>query len=175
MGKGINDLRHERLRLWEDRHGMEREMTSIVQEAHFRVLRERAPQRYRGGVDPNFIAAEENAHIADPFAQEAFAGKSILQGGVRLPATLDTPVAFAPSAGDLFSSGAEARMDSARAPPKQWESFGGDVVQRPGGVIDSGGAGFGLSGLDAPQGQGGGITEWAGRMQEFRSNGRDLP
>jgi len=47
--KGINDLRHERLRLWEERHEMERQMTSIVQEAHFRVLRERAPQRYRGG------------------------------------------------------------------------------------------------------------------------------
>merc|ERR1719197_272001 len=46
--KGINDLRHERLRLWEERHEMERQMTSIVQEAHFRALKERAPQgRYR--------------------------------------------------------------------------------------------------------------------------------
>jgi len=172
--KGINDLRHERLRLWEERHEMERQMTSIVQEAHFRVLRERTSQRYRGGVDPSFIAAEENAHIADPFAQDALGGKSILSGGVRLPATLDTPVAFAPSVGDLFSSAADARMDSARrAPPKQWTSFGGDVAGRPGGVVDSGGAGFGLSGLEAANGHAGGITEWAGRLQEYRSQGSE--
>lgn len=171
--KGINDLRHERLRLWEQRHETERQMTGIVQEAHFRVLRDRAPQRYRGGVDPSVMAAEENAHIMDPFAQDALAGKSVLSGGVRLPATLDTPAAFAPSVGDLFSAGADARTDSARrAPPKQWTSFGGDVVQRPGGVVDSGGAGFGLSGLEA-DGHGGGITEWAGRLQEYRSSGSE--
>jgi len=167
--KGINDLRHERLRLWEERHGMEREMTNIVQEAHFRVLKDRAPQRYRGGVDPSFIAAEENAHIEDPFAQEAVAGKSILSGGVRVPATLDTPVAFATAPGDHFSAAADGRKE----PParQQWVSFAGDAVQSGSGVVDSGGAGFGLSGLEAASAPGAGVTEWAGKLQDYRSGG----
>jgi len=168
--KGINDLRHERLRLWEERHGMEREMTNIVQEAHFRVLQERSTQRYRGGVDPNIIAAEENAHIADPFAQEAVAGKSILLGGVRVPATLDTPAAFSSTAGEIFNSEPSGRKELANR--KHWKSFAGDAVQNGSSVVDSGGVGFGLSALETPSGHGTGITEWAGRMQEYRTGGQ---
>jgi len=167
--KGINDLRHERLRLWEERHGMEQQMTSIVQEAHFRMLKERGTQRYRGGVDPNIIAAEENAHMSDPFAQEAVAGKSILSGGVRVPATLDTPTAFASAAGDLFGSEPSGRKETFAR--KEWTRFAGDAAQLGNGVVDSGGAGFGVSSLDTGA-QGGGITEWAGRMEEYRTGGR---
>lgn len=177
--KGINDLRHERLRLWEERHNMEREMTTIVQEAHFKVMQERAPQRYRGGVDPNVILAEENAHIMDPFAHEATVGKSVLAGGVRVPATMDTPAAFAPTAGDFFTWGEQSRKEPAVAQRKPWTSFAGDAVQRGGGVVDSGGAGFGLQGLEAAatggSAGGAGITEWAGRMQEYRSQGSASP
>lgn len=173
--KGINDLRHERLRLWEERHGMEREMTNIVQEAHFRVLKDRTPDKYRAGVDPSVIAAQENAHMADPFAQDAMAGRSILSGGVRVPATLDTPVAFASNAGELFSAGRDRYGADVRKEPstrKNWTSFAGDAVQRGGGgVVDSGGAGFGLSGVDSGANPGGGITEWAGRLQDYRTAG----
>lgn len=167
--KGINDLRHERLRLWEERHGMEREMTIMVQEAHMRMLKDRAPHRYRGGVDPNIIMAEENAHIQDPFAQELTSGKSILLGGVRNPATLDTPVAFDSKAGDVFSWG-EGRKDPSGLQHKPWERFAGDPVQRGQGVVDSAGAGFGLTGRE---GAAGNITEWAGRLQEFRAHSGD--
>jgi len=168
--KGINDLRHERLRLWEERHSMEREMTIMVQEAHMRMLRDRAaPDRYRGGVDPNIIAAEENSHIPDPFAQEFTAGKSVLSGGVRNPATLDTPVAFESKVGDAFSW-SEGRKDPSGVQRKPWAQFAGDAVQRGQGTVDSGGVGFGLNALEANSG---GITEWAGRLQEFRAHSGD--
>jgi len=176
--KGINDLRHDRLRLWEERHNMEREMTQIVQEAHFRVLRERAPQRYRGGVDPNVIAAEENGHILDPFAQDLVAGKSVLVGGVRVQPTLDTPAAFKASGEQLWSSGFGERKENvhSHALPnehrKEWTRFAGDAVQRGGsGVVDSGGAGFGLSAFGTAPAASGAVTEWSGRLQEFRSSG----
>lgn len=167
--KGINDLRHERLRIWEQRHSMEREMTIMVQEAHMRMLKDRAPDRYRGGVDPNIIAAEENSHIPDPFAQEFTAGKSVLAGGVRNPATLDTPVAFDSKAGDSFSW-SEGRKEPRGVQRKPWERFAGDAVQRGQGVVDSGGVGFGLNALEVSAG---GITEWAGRLQEFRAHSGD--
>jgi len=77
--KGINDLRHERLRLWEERHGMEREMTNIVQEAHFRVLKERAPQRYRGGVDPSFIALRRMHTLRTHLRKSQLLGRAYCQ------------------------------------------------------------------------------------------------
>jgi len=173
--KGINDLRHDRLRLWEDRHCMEQEMTTIVQQAHFRMQKDRVSQRYRGGVDPNIIAAEENAHLPDPFAQDALAGKSVLSGGVRVPATLDTPVVFDSKGGDMFTW-KDGRKEAPNAVRKHWQSFSGDAMQRGrSGVVDSAGAGFGITSamqqMEAPTNSG--ITEWAPRLQEYRAHGQD--
>lgn len=173
--KGINDLRQERLRVWEERHRMEREMTTIVQDSHFRLQKEQGSQRYRGGgVDPSIIAAEENAHLPDPFAQDAIVGKSILSGGVRVPATLDTPVAFDSKTDDMFTW-KDGRKEPPGASRKHWTNFSGDAMQRSSsGVVDSGGAGFGMtSAMQAMEGPtNSGITEWAPRLQEYRAHGQ---
>jgi len=79
-------------------------------------------------------------------------------GGVRNPATKDTPVAFEKDSAFRWSAD-EARKDA----PVSWTQFGEQKSEfrgSPDGGVVSGG-----------EERGGGITEWAGRMQEFRSNG----
>jgi len=122
--KGINDLRLERLTLWEGRHGMEQEMTSIVVDAHHNAVQAKQRRGPTFGVDPSIIAAEENFRLGSATLE------GNLVGGVRNPVVKDTPLAFGKDSSAFAWSADEGRMDV----PKTWSKFGAQRSEFRGGL-----------------------------------------
>jgi len=135
----INEVRQERIKLWEERSKMEQEMAQIVRSAS-------------GGAGSPDAASPMAAPPTVPG----------LSGGVRGHVTQDTPQVFA----DTTSMNAATSPLS--APRTGWMNFGagggGGALRPPPsfGDLVSSSPGVGAA-------NGGGITEWAGRVRDFRS------
>lgn len=152
----INEVRQERIKLWEERTKMEQEMAEIVR---------RAAMNSAGG---------GTTSQPDAPGRPVVPGAS---GGVRGRVTQDTPQVFA----DTTKMGSQS--PGAGEPPASartgWTSFGADGAAKsgvggafPGGSMGSGAAvppSFGDLTSAPGGGGGGGITEWAGKMRDFRS------
>lgn len=138
--RAINELRQHRLALWEERCRMEREITDIVHNAVFRAApgaRSRwaePPQRQAHGASA-VAAGKGPAGMAAPTDAKLVP----VYGGVRVPATSDTPAAFgeratADTAG-LTAEGANGLLDVLDAPLMQrphWTHFDGSAADNPG-------------------------------------------
>mmetsp|Transcript_8249 Transcript_8249/g.14784 ORF Transcript_8249/g.14784 Transcript_8249/m.14784 type:complete len:342 (-) Transcript_8249:69-1094(-) len=102
--KNINDVRMERLKLWEERIQMEREMTAIVQETHFSI--------------PGQSGVQTAGHIYG--SDKEGTGWS---SGVRSKVTKDTPHAFNSGFANQSSLAAELGMPDFKS---NWTSFRND-------------------------------------------------
>jgi len=135
----INEVRQERIKLWEERTKLEREMAQIVQGAS-------------GATDAL------GAFSPPPTVPGA-------SGGVRGHVTRDTPQAFA----DTTNMSGTSPPNSSGLPRTGWTGFAVGDPAAAARVPPS----FGdLNAAPAPsQSALGGITEWAGRVRDFRSSG----
>lgn len=176
--KRINELRSERIALWEERCSMEREITKLVQEAAFQSLAPGGPDHAATksrwatppranqacGVDPFSpdVAADDQSSISfgkeDPMITSS--------GGIRVPAVRDTPnslpggpavvgggVRSSSSVGAVLGSSSRAPSVGKEKSRPHWTSFdnaAGGAAQRSTGT--------------------GGITEWAGRVKDFHAS-----
>mmetsp|Transcript_109151 Transcript_109151/g.336971 ORF Transcript_109151/g.336971 Transcript_109151/m.336971 type:complete len:376 (-) Transcript_109151:18-1145(-) len=168
---GINELRAERIRLWEERASMEREVARIMQEVQLDI-------------------GEGSVEAA---RQPALPGTS---GGVRGRVSQDTPLAFAgggqeAAASPLWEEDAAGAVPVADAPParRHWTSFSegaeGDAGKASSPVFGGlsgppsfgslgGGPSVGASpGGPGPVGGAGdvfGVTEWSGTVRDFKAS-----
>lgn len=140
--KAITDLRAERIRLWDLRHAMEKEMTEIAQHENFRGL------DHQGRPVP--------PPPAPPGGGDWLASTRV--GGVRLPPTRDTPVQFKALYGPV--TGKEA----AEKAPSTWTHFSPDetMLGEDHLYADVGGgtAARNVRGVE-PEME---VTEWAGKL-----------
>jgi len=181
---GINEVRQERIKLWEERTRMEREMAQIVRLAQ------------KGGIDTT-------ANFGAPPSSPPPSSVPGASGGVRGRVTADTPQAFtnAPSAfggGGVQGSAGMAPMDTTQR--AHWTGFGDSGGMSNAGGNGAGGCGggfgggfpggtagvgvppsfgdlssaLGTRGADSGSG-GGGITEWASKMRDYRGSATGSP
>eukprot|EP00929_Paragymnodinium_shiwhaense_P076165 TRINITY_DN39101_c0_g1_i1.p1 TRINITY_DN39101_c0_g1~~TRINITY_DN39101_c0_g1_i1.p1 ORF type:complete len:452 (+),score=122.35 TRINITY_DN39101_c0_g1_i1:119-1357(+) len=191
--RGINDVRGERIRLWEERCKMEREMAQIVQEAHF------------GGLDgegrrpdaPRAVSSTAAVPLTRPVEPPAVP----VSGGVRVSVAQDTPICFEPppardparphSRSRAASPGRLAAGGGGEGPRPHWASFDSSrgatapfAAAAPSPQHDDGSppvfgsrgdaGGYGDPGRPPAAGDADGrdgITEWAGRLRRSRSKG----
>lgn len=141
----INEVRLERIRLWEDRSRMEREMAQIVHEAHQNTsgangMRPRDPQV--PGTD----------------------------GGVRGHITRDTPEVFSVPAGRQEEARGSSPHSSWTGFGGDQTSTSVYGMQGGGGGGYPGSISSSAPTFGGPPGGGGGITEWADKLRDFRAS-----
>lgn len=170
---GINELRAERLRLWEERAAMEREMARVLREV-----------QATGEVSPLDKEAALAAKNSPP---------SVI-GGVRVDVVRDTPQAFVQGSTrsasaprtlweDEATSGTPPAPVSPRLAARQhWTGFADAGVEEPPPPA-GGAAGLFLGGATAPPSfshlsngappgpgpEGPGVTEWSGALRDFKA------
>jgi len=178
---GINELRAQRIRLWEERTSLEREMSQIVRDVQ---------QKHASGEEPTGFLGTADApdRLSVPGAA----------GGVRGHVARDTPLAFAETPLSASDSAATSATFGA-APPRRtrphWTSFtedavdgssgfaggfgdssfadGGDVTGGVGGGFgDSFADGFGKSNLAMNPVEEAGVTDWSAKIRSFKEEQR---
>lgn len=187
---GINELRAQRIMLWEERTGLEREMSQIVWDVQHKLASSEDPP---GKFSP--------APMSRPLLNGTDATDRLsvpgAAGGVRGHVSRDTPLAFAdtPMCGSdslatSATSGAPPWHDGGTAAPRRarphWTSFSEDAVDATSSAVGGfGDSSFGDdalppfgnkdrlgnhgSAMDATEEAG--VTDWSAKVRSFKEQG----
>jgi len=184
---GINEVRAERITLWEERTVLEREMSQMVWDVQHKLAGGEEPL---GKFSPS-LTSRPLLNGLDAPGRPPVLGAA---GGVRGHVSRDTPLAFAETpldASDSLATSAKSGgppwHDSGTAPPHRarphWTSFSEDAVDVTNSIV----SGFGDSsfgdgttssfgnkdrlgniGLTMDAAEEAGVTDWSAKMRSFK-------
>mmetsp|Transcript_107946 Transcript_107946/g.240933 ORF Transcript_107946/g.240933 Transcript_107946/m.240933 type:complete len:410 (-) Transcript_107946:47-1276(-) len=177
---GINELRSERIRLWEDRTSMERELTQIAHEVRSSAGADGTGLGSSPGSPGSAVRASRSAWPAGT-GSEAVVPATGLSGGVRGDVVWDAPLAFSSASAPPWSSDSGGREGALRPHWTHFESGGAET-----GGLSGGSGGVFLNSATRPPSFGGAleappsadlgdVTEWSGRLRDFRTHSEGPP